>query len=184
MQSNFTDDAFEQFLKQSADSCRMRPSEEVWKGISKHLNDRKRKVRFTTGAFLVAASLLGFFLADSSKNINQHTATASAEVNNTSTSPSQKALPGKETTTGAAIKAPGRSGAVIREIPSLTNAAAPAQSSFARATELSTSFSENRDREDGILNEPARVIPLFKPLSLASLLKEQYDGERASAGHL
>ena len=52
MQRNYNNEDFEHFLKQSADSYRMRPSDKVWKGISKNLSERRRKIGLTTGGFL------------------------------------------------------------------------------------------------------------------------------------
>lgn len=53
MQRNLNHDEFDQFLKETADDLRMRPSGRVWKGIAKELDRRKR--RFGT---LFAATLL------------------------------------------------------------------------------------------------------------------------------
>ncbi|MBA2328874.1 MAG: hypothetical protein H0V91_04575 [Flavisolibacter sp.] len=84
MQRNYNNEDFEQFLKQSADSYRMRPSDKVWKGISNSLSERRRKIGFTTGGFLVIASILGYFLIDTSKNIALPEASAQVELNSNS----------------------------------------------------------------------------------------------------
>ena len=62
MESNFTNDEFEDFLKRSADGMRMRPSEHVWEGIAANLKKRRRRVAFATSAFLLLSSVLGYFL--------------------------------------------------------------------------------------------------------------------------
>jgi hypothetical protein len=175
MKSNFTNDDFEQFLKQSADSCRMRPSDEVWKGVSKHLNERKRRVRYATGAFLVAASLLGFFLADSSKDINRSIASASAEVNNTNTHSSKESTTLKELVNSPVVKAPEQNSAVIRTIPSFRKVTPTTEGTFTDGLHASTSLSSNNNNPaESVLKQQAPIIPLFKELNLATYpLKEQ-----------
>ncbi len=59
MKRNFTNENFEDFLRQSADGLRLRPSGKVWKNISKHLNKRRRRVGFAIGTFLLAVSTFG-----------------------------------------------------------------------------------------------------------------------------
>jgi hypothetical protein len=81
MQRNYNNEDFEQFLKQSADSYRMRPSDKVWKGISNNLSERRRKIGLTTGGFLFLASILGYFFIDTSKNIAVPEASAQIELN-------------------------------------------------------------------------------------------------------
>ncbi|MFN2456935.1 MAG: hypothetical protein ABR502_01930 [Chitinophagaceae bacterium] len=78
MEKNFTNDNFERFLKQTADQFRMRPSDNVWEGIFKDLNKRRWRVGFASGALLFIASLLGYFLIDSTKSITRPVASASA----------------------------------------------------------------------------------------------------------
>ncbi len=90
MQRNFTNHDFEDFLKRSSDSLYMRPSDKVWKGISKNLHERKRRIVFATGTFLMIALFSGFFLIKSSKDISTSTGSAIAEVNNTQKNPSHK----------------------------------------------------------------------------------------------
>ncbi|RYY90592.1 MAG: hypothetical protein EOO15_01995 [Chitinophagaceae bacterium] len=62
MKRFFTDDSLEDFLKQNADRFQMRPSDKVWKGISKNLKRRNRRIGLFTGFFVVAASLAGYLL--------------------------------------------------------------------------------------------------------------------------
>ena len=61
MERNFTNENFENFLRQNADGLRMRPNEKVWKEISKKLNRRKRLAGFTIGSLLLAICTLGYF---------------------------------------------------------------------------------------------------------------------------
>jgi hypothetical protein len=68
MKRNFTNENFEDFLRQSADGLRMRPSDKVWKGISKHLNKRRRRIGFAIGSFLLVISTLGYFIVQDSAN--------------------------------------------------------------------------------------------------------------------
>ena len=71
MKRNFTNENFEDFLRQSADGLRLRPSGKVWKNISKHLNKRRRRVGFAIGTFLLAISIFGYFIVqDSAKKLN------------------------------------------------------------------------------------------------------------------
>ena len=82
MQRNFTNRDFEDFLKRSSDSLYMRPSDKVWKGISKNLRQRRRRIVFATGTFLMIAMLSGFFLMKDSKDFSSPLAYANAEVSN------------------------------------------------------------------------------------------------------
>src|SRR5205823_3987528 len=71
MERNFTNENLEQFLKQSAESLRMRPREKVWKAISNHLNRGKRRTGFVIGFILLFASLGGYYFIDHQvKNLN------------------------------------------------------------------------------------------------------------------
>jgi hypothetical protein len=66
MKRNFTDENFEDFLRHSADGLRMRPSDKVWKGISRNLNKRKRRGGFFLGSLVIALSITGYLVADHS----------------------------------------------------------------------------------------------------------------------
>jgi len=77
MKRNFTNENFEDFLRQSADDLRMRPSKKVWKGISSHLNQRQRKVGFAIGAFLLALSTFAYLTVENSSS--QFSETISAD---------------------------------------------------------------------------------------------------------
>jgi hypothetical protein len=71
MKRNFTNENFEDFLRQNADGLRLRPSDKVWKNISKHLNKRRRRVGFAIGTFLLAVSTFGYFIVqDSAKKFD------------------------------------------------------------------------------------------------------------------
>jgi hypothetical protein len=50
----------------------MRPSAKVWKGISNHLNRRRRKIGFILGTSLLLTTSLGYYLANESSKNYQH----------------------------------------------------------------------------------------------------------------
>jgi hypothetical protein len=62
MKRNFSHENFEDFLRQSADGLRLRPSDKVWKGVSRYLNKRRRRIGFAIGTFFLAVSTLGYFI--------------------------------------------------------------------------------------------------------------------------
>lgn len=68
MERNFTNENFERFLQQNTDGLRMRPSAKVWKGISSHLNKRRRRIAFILCVSLLLTSGLGYYLIDESGN--------------------------------------------------------------------------------------------------------------------
>ena len=79
MERNFTNENFEDFLRQNADNLRMRPRAKVWKGISGHLNRRRRTVGFGIGILLLTTTSLGYYLVErSSEQI--HTKTSQQDV--------------------------------------------------------------------------------------------------------
>ncbi len=66
MERNFTNENenLEEFLRQNADELRMRPSGNVWKGISKRLNQRRRRIGFILCISLLATSGLVYYLLE------------------------------------------------------------------------------------------------------------------------
>ena len=68
MKRNFTNENFEDFLRESAEELRMRPSDKVWKSISSHLNKRRRRVGFAIGTFLLALSTFAYFTNEGSSH--------------------------------------------------------------------------------------------------------------------
>ena len=69
MERNFANENMEEFLRRSTDGLSMRPSAKVWKGISSHLNKRRRKFGFILGTSLLFTTALGYFLVnESSRN--------------------------------------------------------------------------------------------------------------------
>jgi hypothetical protein len=72
MERNFTDESFEHFLQQNADGLRMRPSADVWEGISKQLYKRKRRLGFLFGISLLTTTVLGYIISNHSHPINEH----------------------------------------------------------------------------------------------------------------
>jgi hypothetical protein len=89
MESNFTNDEFEDFLKRSADGIRMRPSDQVWEGIAANLKKRRRRVAFASSAFLLLSSVLGYFLLDNPRQVaSTSVATLPSEIQGKSNIPS------------------------------------------------------------------------------------------------
>ena len=181
MQSNFTNDDFEQFLRQSADSCRMRPSEELWKGVSRKLNEQKRRVRLATGAFLMAASFLGFFLVDSSKTINRSEASATAEVNSTGSYETPGPAATETATTAQASTPSTKRLAPIRDIRTATSfyrspLAEAGSGAPAAAEALSPNGAGNDIAAKAPVRELAPVVPLFKREELSSALAAKAAG--------
>ena len=74
MKRNFTNENFEDFLRQSADGLRMMPSDKVWKGISSRLKKRRRRFGLAIGTLLLALTTFTYYLVESSSK-NLHTFT-------------------------------------------------------------------------------------------------------------
>ena len=66
MERNFTDENMEEFLRRNADGLNMRPSAKVWKGISSHLQWRRRKIGLVLGTTLLLTTALGYYLVNES----------------------------------------------------------------------------------------------------------------------
>ena len=64
MERNFTNENFERFLRQNADGLRMRPTDKVWKGISRHLNRRRRRIGFILSISILTLSSLGYYYSE------------------------------------------------------------------------------------------------------------------------
>lgn len=80
MEKNFTDENMEEFLRRSTDGLRMRPSAEVWKGISAHLNARRRRIGWILGTSLLLTTALGYYaISESSKSFHNSTANSKTE---------------------------------------------------------------------------------------------------------
>lgn len=175
MQSNFTNDDLEQFLRQSADSCRMRPSEDLWKDVSRKLNQKRRRVRLATGAFLMAASFLGFFLVDSSKTINRTVASATAEVNSTGSYNSTEPATPETATADQPSASPSKRLAPVRDINTATNIfrsplaeAITGEPAAVEPVSAEAPGSEIAARTP--VRELAPVVPMYKSEELASAL--------------
>jgi hypothetical protein len=81
MERNFTDENMEEFLRRNSDSLRMRPSAEVWKGISLHLNKRRRRFGWILGTSLLLTTPLGYYLVnDSAQNLHSSTANTNSKI--------------------------------------------------------------------------------------------------------
>ena len=74
MLSDYKQDEFEDFLKQSADGLRMYPSDKVWNRVSHSLKEKRRKTGFISAGFFLLSSLLGYFLIEN-KNVVKPLAT-------------------------------------------------------------------------------------------------------------
>ena len=79
MKKDFTPDSFEDFIKQSADSLRMKAPDRVWQNLSKDLNKKRR--RFITGlsAFLLLATTAGYYLITGNASTQKVLATDSKQ---------------------------------------------------------------------------------------------------------
>jgi hypothetical protein len=81
MEKNFTDENMEEFLRRNSDSLRMRPSAEVWKGISLHLNKRRRRFGWILGTSLLLTTPLGYYLVNySAQNLHSSTANTNSKI--------------------------------------------------------------------------------------------------------
>ena len=60
MERNFTNENFERFLRQNADSLRMRPTEKVWKEISAHLTRSRRRFTIVLSVLLLITSGIAY----------------------------------------------------------------------------------------------------------------------------
>src|ERR1700750_710109 len=64
MEKRFTNENFERFLRQNAEGLRMRPSDKVWKGISRRMNRSRRNFGFILSASLLTISTLVYYRMD------------------------------------------------------------------------------------------------------------------------
>jgi len=97
MKRDFTDENFEDFLKQSADSLRMKAPDKVWQNLSKELNKKRRRFTFGLSAFLLVSSALGYAvisnlpqsdLTTEAPSQQNNKSTLSSETNTTANKPS------------------------------------------------------------------------------------------------
>lgn len=65
MKRNFTNENFEEFLRQSAENLQMRPSAKVWQGVSEHFNRRRRTGIVIAISLLITTALSYYFVSDS-----------------------------------------------------------------------------------------------------------------------
>ncbi|HYO21847.1 MAG TPA: hypothetical protein VER36_05540 [Flavisolibacter sp.] len=60
MKRDFTHENFEDFLKRSADSLRMKAPDKVWENLSKELNKRRRRTIIGLSMFLLISAAVGY----------------------------------------------------------------------------------------------------------------------------
>jgi len=66
MERRFTNENFERFLQQNAEGLRMRPSDKVWKGISRRMNRSRRTFGFILSISLLTISTWAYYWMDHS----------------------------------------------------------------------------------------------------------------------
>ncbi|RYZ27436.1 MAG: hypothetical protein EOO10_12725 [Chitinophagaceae bacterium] len=102
MKRDFTGENFEDFLKQSADSLRMKAPDKVWQNLSKELNKKRRRFTIGLSAFLLVSSALGYSiisnlpeadLATEAPSQQTNKSSLSSETNSTANQPSTPSQP-------------------------------------------------------------------------------------------
>lgn len=93
MKRNFTEDNFEDFLRQSADGLRMRPSAEVWKGIANQLEKKRRKGGLLFGSLIGLLCLGGYLAVDEVNHSFAKSGEPQTTVRTTATAAPQQAAP-------------------------------------------------------------------------------------------
>ncbi|HEX8316302.1 MAG TPA: hypothetical protein VF609_14970 [Flavisolibacter sp.] len=88
MKRDFTHENFEDFLKRSADSLRMKAPDKVWQNLSKELNKRRRRTITGLSIFLLISAAVGYSLisnmssnADLAASPATHTTNATPQTN-------------------------------------------------------------------------------------------------------
>jgi hypothetical protein len=64
MEKNFTNENFERFLQQNADHLRMRPSDKIWKNVSRNLNRKKKRIGIALTTLLLTGSMLAWYVVE------------------------------------------------------------------------------------------------------------------------
>jgi hypothetical protein len=154
MKRDFTNDDFEEFLKQSADQLRMKAPEGVWQNLSKELNKRRRRFIFSLSAFLLISSAVGYYTITQVKEPAVISSTISRERGNTfqrtagelpvPTTP----LPTKAEKTATSIKS--FQNEAIEPIRKIR----PAQKSDASPVKQIALTEKNEVSENNLVNEP------------------------------
>lgn len=101
MKKNVSHESFERFLQENADELQLRPTATLWNRIERRLNRRRRWVFFTSAFFLVTASLFGYLIIDSSKQMADPFA-AVQTIEKKSINNASPAIPAPATATSAA----------------------------------------------------------------------------------
>jgi len=168
MERNFTNENFEGFLRQNADGLRMRPSDKVWKGISRNLNRKRRRFGFALVACLLIATGSGYYF-------NQHSPTGTkASVTQPATSISNLA------TYMAAGKPSGSH-------PDKQASHQPADKLTAGNNSLAfnnskTAYPVNNATQTTGITETAgmNTVPEFKPAIVDSYVEEQQQADKTA----
>jgi hypothetical protein len=179
MEKDFSDENMEEFLRRNADGLRMRPSSRVWKGISSHLNRRRRRTGFILGASLLLATALGYNLMNESSKAVQNTSANTSTRNERLFTKQQPQLAFDDSKKLLATNNPQRT----NKKPSTSLIKQGEQSDFAQAipnqNEAATgnaftptivdSYFENESREEHTAASSER-ISLTDPLSIESVV--------------
>lgn len=144
MKREFLHDDFEDFLKRSADSLRMKAPDKVWQNISRDLGGRRRRLLAGLGAFLLLTSAAGYFIASKPAE----SGVSATLQTNRQTSPASSATSSDKTITQA-VSSPATPAIVVQLNPARQRSAA----SGSKRTEL--------------IN-PVPVVPLFSQQKEAS----------------
>lgn len=70
MKRDFTHENFEEFLKRSADSVRMKAPDKVWQNLSKELGKKRRRFMWGLGAFFLISGTAGYLTIHQLSNEN------------------------------------------------------------------------------------------------------------------
>jgi hypothetical protein len=159
MKRDFTQEDFEDFLKRSANSLRMKAPEKVWQNLSRELNKRRRRFIIGVGAFLLITTATGYFTINGSTKADASVQKKEQQITNLSSSFTNKkqatnTLP-LQPNQQSGIEAKQASGAVknadrITEYPlnliSLNNTTSVRTANNSDNQQVETSFTENNFR--------------------------------------
>ena len=93
MERNFANENMEEFLRRNTDGLRMRPTAKVWKGISSHLNRRRRTFGLILGTSLVLTTAFGYILVNQTSKADQTFRNYPAKSSNSTTNVYESSKP-------------------------------------------------------------------------------------------